>query len=134
MKKVEVVPEFYIVGVNYEDLPHLKEVLVIAEKCDCWEKYGGVMHNNGGNYHSEIRVFEIPDTEYYLFVYGNTREYFVGDEYEGFIILIDDKPAYSFLLRDDESYALYDKEKTKRIIKSYEEDENYCLEYIDTEY
>ncbi len=133
MKKVKVVPDFYILDVKCEDLPDPKKVMVIRERCNCWDLYGDIKHNNGGNYHSEIRVYEIPEG-YYLFVYGNTREYFVGDEYYGYIILVGGKPAYSFLLRDDESYALYDKKKAKRIIKSYEEDENYYIDYIDTEY
>ncbi len=130
MKKVQVAT--YVLGVNYEDLPDPKKVLVIRERCNCWDLYGDIKHNDGGNYHSEIKVYEIPDG-YYLFVYGNTREYFVGDEYYGYIILVDDKPSYSFVLRDDESYALYDEKKAESIIKSYEEDENYYIDYIDTE-
>ena len=89
------------------------------------------MHNNGGNYHDVIEVFEIPNTEYYLFIYGNTREDFLEDEYYDYYILVDGKPAYSFLLRSDESYALYNKEKAERVIKSYEEDENYYIDYYD---
>jgi hypothetical protein len=129
MKKVEVVPDFYILDVNYEDLPNPKKILIIKEKCDCWEIYGGPMCNNGGNYHSVIKVYEITDTDY-LFVYGNTREFFVGDEYYP-IIIINEKPMYSLVIRDDESYELFDKEKAEKVIKSYAEDENYYIEYCD---
>mgnify|MGYP000556530532 CR=1 FL=1 len=129
MKKVSVVPDFYILGVNVEDLPEPKKVAVISEVCDCYDKYGGIMHINGGNYHSEIIVYEIPDTSYYLLKYGNTRETFEGDEYNGIIILINGKPAYGLLIRNDESYALYHKKKARKILKSYEEDENYYVVY-----
>jgi hypothetical protein len=117
--------------VNYEDLPEPKKILVIKEECDCWETYGGPMCNNGGNYHSVIKVYEITDTDY-LFVYGNTREDFVGDEYHGIIVLVDGKPVYSIAIRDDESYKLFDKDKAEKVIKSYAEDEKgkYYIYYI----
>ena len=130
MKKVEIVPDFYILSVNYEDLPNPKKIFEIREECDCWEMYGGPMCNNGGNYHSVIKVYEIPNTDYYLFVYGNTREDFIGDEYSGIIVIINGKPAYSITIRDDESYKLFDKDKAEKVIKSYAEDENYYIYYI----
>ncbi|MFZ8787872.1 hypothetical protein [Thermocrinis sp.] len=130
MKKVEVVPDFYILGVNYEDLPDPKKIFEIREECNCWEMYGGPMCNNGGNYHSVIKVYEIPNTDYYLFVYGNTREDFIGDEYHGIIVIINGEPVYSITIRDDESYKLFDKDKAEKVIKSYAEDENYRIYYI----
>ncbi len=126
--KVAVVPSFYVLGVNFEDLEYLpKPRFVIQEKCNCYELYGDVKHVNGGNYHAEIRVYEVPGTDYYIFVYGNTREYFIGDQYEEMIVLISDKPKYGFLLRDDESVAVYNRKKAERVIKSYKEDENYYV-------
>ncbi len=126
--KVAVVPSFYVLGANFEDLEALpKPRFVIQEKCDCYELYGETKHTDGGNYHAEIRVYEIPDTNYYVFVYGNTREYFVGDQYEEMIVVVNGKPKYGFLLREDESVAVYNRKKAERIIKSYEEDENYYV-------
>jgi hypothetical protein len=116
--------------VNYEDLPDPKKIFEIREKCNCWEMYGGPMCNNGGNYHSVIKVYEIPNTDYYLFVYGNTREDFIGDEYSGIIVIINGEPVYSITIRDDESYELFDKDKAEKVIKSYAEDENYYIYYI----
>jgi hypothetical protein len=131
MVKVEVVPDFYLLGVNPEDLPDLRKVLVIGEKCNCYELYGAIKHVDGGNYHSMIVIYEVPDTDYYIFRYGNTREDFCGDEYHGWVVLINDEPRYSFFVRSDESYALYDKEKAQKIIRSYEADENYYINYCD---
>ena len=55
-------------------LPELDPVMELQEPCDCWEKYGGPMHNDGGNYHSRIRVFEITPCVY-LAVFGDTRRH-----------------------------------------------------------
>ncbi len=126
--KVEVVPSFYVLGVNFEDLEDLpKPRFVIQEECDCFELYGETKHVNGGNYHTEIKVYEVPDINYYIFIYGNTREHFIGDQYEEMVVLINGKAKYGFLLRDDESVAVYNRKKAERIIKSYKEDENYYV-------
>ncbi len=125
--KVEVVPNFYV-GVDFEDIEKLPDPrFVIQERCNCFELYGDIKHNNGGNYHSETRVYEVPNTNYYIFVHGNTREYFVGDQYEEMIVIVNGEPRYGFLLRDDEIVAVYNRKKAERIIKSYEEDENYYV-------
>ena len=132
MVKVEIVPDYYVLEkVNPEDLPDPKKVLTIKERCDCFELYNSVMHNNGGNYHSVIVVYEIPNTDYYIFRYGNTRENFCNDEFHLWVILVNDEPKYSFLIRSDESYALYSKEKAVKLLKFYEEDENYYIDYCD---
>jgi hypothetical protein len=128
---VKVVPDYYVLEISPEDLPNLKKVLSINEVCDCYEKYGSIMHNNGGNYHSVIVVYEIPNTDYYIFRYGNTREDFCNDEYHLWVVLINDEPKYSFLIRSDESYELCSRDEAKEIIKSYEEDENYYIDYHD---
>jgi len=131
MAKVEVVPDYYVLEINPEDLPDPKKILTIKERCDCFELYNSVMHNNGGNYHSVIVVYEIPNTDYYIFRYGNTRENFCNDEFHLWVILVNDEPKYSFLIRSDESYALYSKEKAVKLLKFYEEDENYYIDYYD---
>jgi len=41
-----------------DNLQVLEECVIVEEPCDCW-KYDRIMHNDGGNYHSRIRVYEI---------------------------------------------------------------------------
>jgi hypothetical protein len=126
--RVEIVPDFYA-GINPENLQNLERVrvLTISEKCNCDPE--DIKHINGGNYHSEIRVYRI--SNYYIFIYGNTRETFEGDQYYLWVVLIDGKAEYSFTIRSDESYAIYESQTAEKIIKSYEEDEDYYVYYHD---
>ena len=123
--KIEVVPDFYFIDVEVEKLPDPK--FIIREICNCSDD---IKHINGGNYHSEIRIYEVPNTGYFIFVYGNTRETFCDDEYSKMIVTINGTAKYWFWLRYDESFAIYNKRKAKAIIKSYENDD-YYIDYYD---
>jgi hypothetical protein len=112
-----------------DELGSLEKVCKIVEACDCYELYGSIKHNNGGNYHSVIEVWRIPNTNFYIFIYGSTRETFEGDDFYTYYILVDGKPMYCFTIRSDESYALYNGRKAKKIIRKYERDENFTVYY-----
>ncbi len=39
-----------------DSLPKLECVMELEEPCNCFDEYGGPMHNDGGNYHSRIKL------------------------------------------------------------------------------
>jgi hypothetical protein len=46
-----------------DSLPELEPFMELEEPCDCWERYGEVKHNDGGNYHLKKRVIAFITTE-----------------------------------------------------------------------
>jgi hypothetical protein len=64
---------------SVERLPEPQLILELVEECTCYEKYGMVLHNNGGEYHEVVRIYRL-DGEHFLVVFTNTREFFSVDE------------------------------------------------------
>ena len=60
-----------------------KTTILYAEACDCYERFGQCMHNNGGNYHRRILLHSVTDGDRYAVILEDTdtREYFNGDPF-----------------------------------------------------
>jgi hypothetical protein len=111
-------------------LPELDPVMELQEPCDCWEKYGEPMHNDGGNYHSRIRVFEITPCVY-LAVFGDTREAFSMSDYKYIIIWVEDEPLGLVVAKIHDCCHLLKREELEEFVKGYEED-GYSIYYCET--
>jgi hypothetical protein len=111
-------------------LEELSPVVVMEEPCDCWERYGGPMHNDGGNYHSRVRVYEITPCVY-LAVYGDTREAFSVDDYKYMVVWVEDEPVGVIVAKTHDCCHLLKKEELEGFVKSYEE-EGYSIYYCET--
>ncbi len=110
-----------------DSLPALEHVMLIEEPCDCWERYGGSMHNDGGNYHSRIRVYEITPCVY-LAVYGDTREAFSMDEFKYMVVWVEDQPVGLVVAKTHDCCHLLKREELEEFVKGYEE-EGYSIYY-----
>jgi hypothetical protein len=108
-------------------LPALEHVMVIEEPCDCWEKYGDIKHNDGGNYHSRIRVYEITPCVY-LAVYGDTREPFSMDEFKYMVVWVEDEPVGLVVAKTHDCCHLLKRKELEGFVKGYEE-EGYSIYY-----
>jgi hypothetical protein len=111
-----------------KNLPVLEYFILLEEPCDCWIKYGSVMHNDGGNYHSRIRIFEITPCVY-LAIYGDTREAFSMDEFKYIVIWVEDQPVGVVVAKTD-CCRLLKKEELEDFIESYVQ-EGYNIYYCD---
>lgn len=77
-----------------------KSITLHQEPCDCYEKHGRVMHNNGGNYHAIERVHTFSDGEGNWCVVlerTDTREGFPMDEYDA--LLFSDERGWEMVTR-----------------------------------
>jgi hypothetical protein len=110
-----------------DGLPELEPFMELEEPCDCWEKYGDVKHNDGGNYHSRIRVYEITPCVY-LAVYGDTREAFSVDEYKYMVVWVEDEPAGEVVAKTHDCCRLLKREELDEFVKGYEQ-EGYSIYY-----
>jgi len=104
-----------------DSLPALEPVIVLEEPCDCWERYGDVRHNDGGNYHSRVRVYEITPCVY-LAVYGDTREAFSMDEFKYMVVWVEGKPVGLVVAKTHDCCKLLKREELEGFVKSYEEE------------
>ena len=104
-----------------DSLPVLEHVMVLEEPCNCWEKYDGIMHNDGGNYHSRIRVYEITPC-IYLAVYGDTRESFSMDEFKYIVVWVEEEPLGLVVAKTHDCCKLLKREEMEDFVKGYEED------------
>jgi hypothetical protein len=113
-----------------DSLPELEPFMELEEPCDCWERYGEVKHNDGGNYHSRIRVYEITPCVY-LAVYGDTREAFSVDEFKYMVVWIEDEPVGVVVAKAHDCCHLLKREELDEFVKGYEE-EGYSIYYYGT--
>ncbi len=113
-----------------DSLPALEHVMLIEEICNCWEKYGGPMCNDGGNYHSRIRIYEITPCVY-LAVYGDTREVFSVDEYKYMVVWVEDQPMGVVVAKSHDCCHLMKKDEAEELIKAYSEDKDYVVYYTE---
>jgi len=104
-----------------DSLAELEYVMVLEEPCNCWEEYGGPMHNDGGNYHSRIRIYEITPCVY-LAVYGDTREAFSMDDYKYIIVWVEDEPVGVVVAKTHDCCQLLKREELDEFVKSYEQE------------
>jgi hypothetical protein len=110
-----------------DSLPELEPFMELEEPCDCWERYGGTMHNDGGNYHSRIRVYEISPCVY-LAVFGDTREAFSVDEFKYMIVWVEDEPVGLVVAKTHDCCDLLKKEEVQEFVKNYQQ-EGYSIYY-----
>ncbi len=108
-------------------LPELEPVMELQEQCDCYDKYGGSMHSDGGNYHSRVRVYEITPCVY-LAVYGDTREAFSMSDYKYMIVWVEDEPVGLVVAKTYDCCYLLKREELEDFVKGYEED-GYSIYY-----
>jgi len=113
-----------------DSLPALEHVMLIEEPCDCWEKYGDVKHNDGGNYHSVIRIYEISPCVH-LAVHGDTREAFSMDDYKYMIVWVEDEPVGVVVAKTHDCCHLLKREELDEFVKGYEK-EGYSIYYNET--
>ena len=109
-----------------DNLPALEYAILIEEPCDC----GDVRHNDGGNYHSRIRVYEITPCVY-LAVYGDTREAFNVEEFKYIIVWVEDEPLGLVVAKIHDCCHLLKREELEEFVKGYEED-GYSIYYCET--
>jgi len=107
-----------------DSLPALEHVMVLEEPCDCWERYD-VKHNDGGHYHSVIRIYEITPCVY-LAVYGDTRESFSMDEFKYMVVWVGEEPLGLVVAKTHDCCHLLKREELEGFVKGYEE-EGYSI-------
>jgi hypothetical protein len=100
----------------------------IYEKCDCLERFNDIRHNDGGWYHRIIRVFKITP-EIYIASYEDTRDTFYADELRYAVVYIGGDAIGKITLKEGEWAELLKREEAEKLIKSYEEDQNYRVYY-----
>jgi hypothetical protein len=94
-------------------LPFLEPLIELREPCNCWELHGAPMCNNGGNYHSIIKIFKINETgSLFLVVFTDTREFF--SEYEVKYIVVNGGVVR---VKDQDGYTLSSKEELEELIE-----------------
>jgi hypothetical protein len=108
-----------------DSLPALEHVMLIEEPCDCWERYGGPMHSDGGNYHSRIRVYEITPCVY-LAVYGDTRSAFSMDEFKYMVVWVEDETVGLVVAKTHDCCQLLKREELDGFVEGYEK-EGYSI-------
>jgi hypothetical protein len=108
-----------------DSLPALEHVMVLEEPCDCWERYGDVKHNDGGHYHSVIRIYKITPCVY-LAVYGDTREAFSMDEFKYMVVWVEEEPLGLVVAKTHDCCKLLKREELEGFVKGYEE-EGYSI-------
>ena len=101
-----------------DGLEELSPVMVMEEGCDCWEKYGEVRHNDGGNYHSRVRVYEITPCVY-LAVYGDTREAFSMDDYKYIVVWVDGRAVGMIVCKAQDCFQLLKREELDEFVEGY---------------
>jgi hypothetical protein len=111
-------------------LPELDPVMELQEPCNCYEEYGGPMHNDGGNYHSRIKIYEITPC-IYLAVYGDTREAFNMSDYKYIVVWIENEPLGLVVAKTYDCCHLLKREELEGFVKGYEED-GYSIYYCET--
>jgi len=110
-----------------DSLAELECVMVVEEPCNCWD--GDIKHNDGGNYHSRIKIYEISPCVY-LAVYGDTREAFSVDEFKYMIIWIEDEPVGVVVAKSHDCCQLLKREELSEFVNGYEE-EGYSIYYYE---
>ena len=113
-----------------DGLASLEHVMLIEEDCDCWERYGEVKHNDGGNYHSRIKIYQITPCVY-LAVYGDTREAFSMDEFKYMVVWVEDEPVGLVVAKTHDCCHLLKREELDGFVKGYEE-AGYSIYYWET--
>jgi len=111
-----------------EGLVELVPVVKIYEKCDCYELFGSVQHNNGGHYHRIVRVFRVTP-EVWVVSYEDTREIFYASESRFAVVSINGEPVGKVVLKEGEWCELLRKDEAEKLISAYSEDENYTVYY-----
>jgi hypothetical protein len=104
-----------------DSLVELEYEMVLEEPCDCFEKYDDVKHNDGGNYHSRIRIYEITPCVY-LAIYGDTREVFSMDEFKYMVVWVEDQPEGVIAAKTHDCCHLLKREELDEFVKSYEQE------------
>ena len=108
-------------------LPVLEYVVLVEEPCDCMQKYGDIKHNDGGNYHSIVRIYMITPCVY-LAVHGDTRELFSADERKYIVVIVDGKPLGVIRAKSHDCCDLLKREELDEFIRNYEE-KGYSIYY-----
>ena len=102
-------------------LPDPPLMMELIEECNCYEKYGSVMHNNGGEYHEIVRIYRL-DREHFLVIFTDTREFFSADEISYVVVRkkgrkwYNDK--YSVMVRADDSVYILGRKDVEKIIRA----------------
>ena len=120
------VARLYIEDEGVEGLEDLVPVVKIYEKCDCYELFGSIQHNDGGHYHRIIRVFRITP-EIWLVSYEDTRDVFYASELRYAVVSINGEPIGKVVLKEDEWCELLRKDEVEKLIRTYKEDEDYTV-------
>ncbi len=102
----------------------LEPAIEIIEKCDCYERFGYIRHNNDGYYHTVIKLFRLDDDNY-IVVYGDSRELFDISERVYVVIEADDREVGCITIKAGEVVEVVGKEKVRELLKYYEESEDY---------
>jgi hypothetical protein len=115
--------EAYEYGIT--NLPNLEPIVEIIEKCNCYV-HGSVKHVDGGNYHSIVKLFEITPNEF-IVCYGDTRELFDISERIYVVIQLNNEVIGYITLKAGEVAEVITKEEAKKLLKYYEETEDYTV-------
>jgi hypothetical protein len=126
------VVRLYIEDEGVEGLDNLEPVVKIYERCNCYELFGSIQHNDGGNYHRIIRVFKITP-EIWLVSYEDTREAFYASELRYAVISINGEPIGKVVLKEGEWCKLLRKDEVEKLIRTYSEDEDYTVYNVERE-
>jgi len=116
----------YVEEEGVEGLEDLVPVVKIYERCDCYELFGSIQHNDGGHYHRIIRVFRITP-EVWVVSYEDTRDVFYASELRYAVVSINGEPIGKVVLKEGEWCKLLRKDEVEKLIRTYREDEDYTV-------
>ncbi len=109
-----------------DKLPVIEPFMEIKEICDCWERFGHPMCNNGGNYHSTIQLYQITPCVS-LALFKDTRELFSVEELMYYIIEVDGEPKAVIVAKAFETIQLLKRNELMKFIKKYEKKKEYVV-------
>lgn len=113
-------------------------IAIFEEECDCYEKYGKCLHNNGGHYHDTIKryKFDIYDDNeqidsVLIDVVTESRDFLSGDIY---LTLVYNPPKKYFAVIAEEYDVGEDMQYVKDVI-AYKDSESLinCISDISNE-
>jgi hypothetical protein len=100
----------------------------ICERCDCVERWGDVRHNDGGWYHSIIRLYQITP-HIYVASHEDSRDAFSASELRNVVIFVKGEPVGKLTLKEGEWAELLRKDEAESLLRSYQEDDNFKVYY-----
>jgi len=118
--------EAYEQGVTH--LVELTPFVRIHEKCDCLERFNDVRHNDGGWYHSIICLYQITP-HIYIATHEDTREAFGAYELRYVVVYVGEEAVGKITLKEGEWAELLKEEEAERLLRCYQEDDNYSVYY-----